>query len=166
MTITPAPHADMAVQVGNDRNDVIGGGPNFFGRGGGGGGGWGGDDDDDSGGGGDGRNFVQVFQDLSEIRDIRPPRAQRDILTGDEFSTFAGPADGQVSVDLSSNTSSYESSDKSYGSLFQELERIVHTSPQVNRLLEISRNMNSGTPRGMNSGYNVQRSGQATSLPR
>ena len=47
-----------------------------------------------------------------------------------------------------------------------ELDRVNHTSPQVNRLLEITRNMNSGTPRGMNSGYNVLRSGQPTSLPR
>ena len=44
--VTPAPHADMAVQVGHDRHDVVGGGPKFFGRVGGG---WG-DDDDSSGG--------------------------------------------------------------------------------------------------------------------
>jgi hypothetical protein len=35
-TILPAPHADMAVQVGHDRNDVVRGGPSFFVRGGGG----------------------------------------------------------------------------------------------------------------------------------
>ena len=71
MTITPAPHADMATQVGNDRNDVIGGGPIFFGPGGGG---WG--DDDTGGGGGGGRNLVQVFQDLPELIEVKPQRAR------------------------------------------------------------------------------------------
>ena len=28
--IFPGPHADMAEQVGHDRNDVVGGGPNFL----------------------------------------------------------------------------------------------------------------------------------------
>ena len=159
MTITPAPHADMATQVGNDRNDVIGGGTNFFGPGGGG---WG--DDDDTGGGGGGRNLVQVFQDLPELIEVKPPRARRDILNGDEVSILTGPSDGMESLSFRSVTS--ESSDKSYSSLLNELENMVQSSPEVNRLLAISRNTNSGTTRGMNSGYNVQRSGQPTSVAR
>ena len=159
MTITPAPHADMATQVGNDRNDVIGGGPNIFGPGGGG---WG--DDDDTGGGGGARNLVQVFQDLPELIEVKPPRARRDILNGDAVSSLSGPSNGMESVSFRSVTS--DSSDKSYSSLLNELENMVQSSPEVNRLLAISRNTNSGTTRGMNSGYNVQRSGQPTSVAR
>ena len=49
MTITPAPQADMAVQVGHDREDVVGGGENTFGD------------------LGDGRNLVETLHDFSDL---------------------------------------------------------------------------------------------------
>ena len=74
MTITPAPQADMAVQVGHDRADVVGGGANTFG-----------DTGDE-----DGRNMVQVFQDLSDISS-RPKPLRASANANSFFGIGSGP---------------------------------------------------------------------------
>ena len=155
MTITPAPHADMSVQVGNDRNDVIGGGPNFFGRGGGGG-----DDGAGGGGGGDEKNKVEILRDLNEISD----------------SAFATP--DIKSKELPSTSSlEYNSvpfTDKSYTSLFNDLESMMANQSSNNIRIVSSRRVEStpapvvnafNRPKGLAAGYNAVLSDKSTNPP-
>jgi hypothetical protein len=193
-SILPAPHADMAVQVGHDRNDVVGGGPNFFGRGGGG---WGGgDDDDSSGGGGSGaaRNQIEIMHDLSDFGHLRSPRISEDLFSfdtsrperagrhpyhNDDISSHAAGMD-EISF-LTDDSSSYKSTpalseaelmsvlgppstNSSESKRLHNLRRAARTTPRVNHLLE-------GTSAHVDytlasGGYGVQASDRSTSLQR
>ena len=80
MTITPAPQADMAVQVGHDREDVVGGGENTFGD------------------LGDGRNLVETLHDFSDLAYLndKPNRAGGN--NNSFFGNRSGPGQGNAST--------------------------------------------------------------------
>ena len=123
----------MSVQVGNDRNDVIGGGPNFFGRGGGG------DDGHGGGGGGDEKNKVEILRDLNEISDS--VLATPDIQSKELPSTSS----------LQYNSVPY--SDKSYTSLFNDLESMMANQPYNNIRIVSSRRVET-TPAPVVNAFN------------